>query len=78
MRLCRHVPLPLHDYLSNVLARFTPEKRRLVIYDQLNPTHAHYHSRAEAEQLARASGFVDVRLHHRRGYSWSVVGRKPA
>ena len=78
MRLCRHVPLPLHDYLGNVLGRFTPEKRRLVIYDQLNPSHAHYHSREEAEHLLAASGFVDVRLHHRRGYSWSVVGRKPA
>lgn len=77
MRLCRVLPLPLRDYLMNVLARFTPEKRRLVIYDQLNPTHAHYHSRAEAERLLADSGFVDVRLHHRRGYSWSAIGRKP-
>jgi SAM-dependent methyltransferase len=77
MRLCRRLPLPLRDYLVNVLARFSPETRRLVIYDQLNPTHAHYHSRAEAEQLLLASGFTDVRLHHRRGYSWSVIGRKP-
>lgn len=77
MRLCRVLPLPLRDYLTNVLARFTPEKRRLVIYDQLNPTHARYHSRAEAEQLLVASGFVDIRLHHRRGYSWSALGRKP-
>ena len=61
MRLCRVLPLPLRDYLVNVLARFTPEKRRLVIYDQLNPTHAHYHSRAEAEELLLASGFTDVR-----------------
>ena len=77
MALCRVVPLPLHDYLENVVGRFTPEKRRLVIYDQLNPTHVHYHSREEAERLLTASGFVDVRLHHRRRYSWSVVGRKP-
>jgi len=77
MGLCRVLPLPLHDYLENVVGRFTPEKRRLVIYDQLNPTHVHYHSREEAEELLTASGFVDVRLHHRRRYSWSVVGRKP-
>ncbi|TMA36579.1 MAG: hypothetical protein E6J79_13010 [Deltaproteobacteria bacterium] len=77
MALCRVLPLPLHDYLENVVGRFTPEKRRLVIYDQLNPTHVHYHSREEAERLLTASGFVDVRLHHRRRYSWSVVGRKP-
>lgn len=77
MALCRVLPLPLGDYLRNVLGRFTPQKRRLVIYDQLNPSHAHYHSRTEAERLLTDSGFVDVRLHHRRGYSWSVVGRKP-
>ena len=74
--LCRRLPLPLSTYLRTVLARFTPEKRRLVIYDQLNPTHARYDSRAEAEQLLAASGFIDVRSHHRHGYSWSVVGRK--
>jgi SAM-dependent methyltransferase len=77
MRLCRVLPLPLRDYLVNVLGRFSPEKRRLVIYDQLNPTRVHYHSRAEAERLLTDSGFVDVRLHHRRRYSWSVVGRRP-
>ena len=76
--LCRVLPLPLYDYVRNVLSRFTPQKRRLVIYDQLNPTHARYHSRAEAEQLLTRAGFVDVRLHHRRRYSWTVIGRKPA
>ena len=77
MRLCRVLPLPLRDYLLNVLGRFSPAKRRLVIYDQLNPTRVHYHSRAEAERLLTDSGFVDVRCHHRRRYSWSVVGRRP-
>ena len=61
-----------------MLSRFTPQKRRLVIYDQLNPTHSRYYSRAEAEQLLTDAGFVDVRLHHRRRYSWTVIGRKPA
>jgi len=51
MALCRVLPLPLHDYVRNVLSHFTPQKRRLVIYDQLNPTHSRYYSRAEAEQL---------------------------
>ena len=78
MALCRVLPLPLHDYVRNVLSHFTPQKRRLVIYDQLNPTHSRYYSRAEAEQLLTEAGFVDVRLHHRRRYSWTVIGRKPA
>ena len=30
------------------------------------------------EQALTDSGFVDVHLHHRHGYSWSVLGRKPA
>lgn len=73
----RRIALPLAPYLRRVLGRFSAEKRRLVIYDQLNPTHARYDSRAEAERLLTRSGFVDVQLHHRHGYSWSVVGRKP-
>ena len=77
MWLCRRFPLPLRDYFERVLGRFTPTKRRLVIYDQLNPTHVRYHSRREAERLLVDSGFVDVQLHHRHGYSWSVLGRKP-
>jgi DNA-binding IclR family transcriptional regulator len=24
------------------------------------------------------AGFVDIALHHRHGYSWSLVGTKPA
>jgi SAM-dependent methyltransferase len=78
MRLSTRFPLPLRGYVKRVIGRFTPEKRRLVIYDQLNPTHVYYHSRREAECLLADSGFVDVRVHHRHGYSWSVLGRKPA
>jgi SAM-dependent methyltransferase len=77
MRACRVAPLPLRDYLVNVLGRFSPEKRRLVVYDQLNPAHVVYYTRAEAERLLTASGFAEVRLHHRRGYSWSAIGQKP-
>ena len=55
----------------------TPAKRRVVIYDQLNPAYATYYSRAEAEALMAGAGFVDIRLHHRHGYSWTVTGRRP-
>ena len=77
--ICKTVPLPwpLRDYVTNVLAKFSPAKRRLVIYDQLNPTHAIYHTREQALAILEDSGFVNVRLHHRRGYSWSVIGSKP-
>lgn len=76
-KLCRFMQLPLKDYIENVVGRFSPEKRRLVIYDQLNPAYAKYYKKEEAEELLSAAGFTDVRLYRRHGYSWSVVGIKP-
>jgi hypothetical protein len=55
----------------------TPAKRRLVIYDQLNPTYAKYHKRHEAIALLEKSGFINVKAHHRHGYSWCVLGETP-
>lgn len=75
--LCRLLPLPLRGYATHVLGPMTAAKRRLVIYDQLNPAYAKYYTRADAIQLVEQAGFVDVRIHHRHGYSWSVVGTKP-
>ena len=73
----RILPVPLRGYATDVLARLTRDKRRLVIYDQLNPAYAKYYSRQEAEDLLLRAGFSRVRLHHRHGYSWTVVGEKP-
>jgi SAM-dependent methyltransferase len=76
--LCRPLRfLPLAGYMREVIARLTPDKRRLVIYDQLNPAYAKYYSEAEARALLEDAGFNDVRLYHRHGYSWSVVGTRP-
>lgn len=77
MQLCRWVPLPLARYMRRVMLPLTPEARRIVIYDQLNPAYAKYYRREEADTLLTAQGFVNVRLHHRHGYSWTVVGTKP-
>jgi SAM-dependent methyltransferase len=70
--------LPSRDYILNVLAPMSKDKRYLVIYDQLNPTWAKYYSRQEAISLLEAAGFVDVRAYHRRGYSWTAIGTRPA
>ena len=75
-QLCRLGPLPLRDYLENVLFRMAPDKRRLVIYDQLNPAYAKYYTREEAIALLERGGFRNVRVASRRGYSWTVVGEK--
>lgn len=76
-QLTRVLPLPLRQYLNEVLWPMTPDKRRLVIYDQLNPAYARYYSRAEAERLLTKAGFEDVELYHRHQYSWTVIGRRP-
>jgi SAM-dependent methyltransferase len=77
MTACRWLPLPLADYMRRVMQPLTPDKRRVVIYDQLNPAYAKYYTREEARALIVRHGFTDVRLHHRHGYSWTVVGTKP-
>jgi SAM-dependent methyltransferase len=73
---CRALPLPLKGYLLNVLSKFTKEKRRLVIYDQLNPAYVKYYKKKEIETLIREGGFEKITLHHRHGYSWTIVGEK--
>lgn len=76
--LCRFLPLPMRQYMRNVLARLPRSVRGLTIYDQLNPAYAKYYRREEAEALLQRAGFEDVRVYHRHGYSWTVSGRKPA
>lgn len=75
--LCRALPLPLAGYMRDVVARLDGPKRRLTVYDQLNPAYAKYYTRDEAHALLARAGFQDVALHHRHGYSWAVVGTKP-
>ena len=75
--LARPVTLPLGDYVVRVLGPLTPEKVRLVIYDQLNPAYAKYYRRDEVYDLFERAGFVDIQLYHRHGYSWAVRARRP-
>jgi SAM-dependent methyltransferase len=78
--LCRRwssEALPLRRYMVDILGKLDPAKRRLVIYDQLNPHYAKYYTGAEARRLMESAPF-EVELHHRKGYSWVVVGTKPA
>jgi len=77
IKFCYRLPLPLRGYILSVLEKMSPQKRRLIIYDQLNPSHAKYYTRQEAEKLLLDGRFKNVRLHHRHGYSWTVIGTKP-
>ena len=76
--LSRYFNLPMRNYVLEVFAPLSRDKRRLVIYDQLNPAYAKYYTESEARRLVSDSGFVDVRTFHRHGYSWSVVGKAPS
>jgi SAM-dependent methyltransferase len=76
-QLARIVPLPLRQYIDKIWWPMTPAKRRLVIYDQLNPSYAKYYRRQEAIDLMKDGGFVDIKIHHRYGYSWCVKGVRP-
>jgi SAM-dependent methyltransferase len=76
--LCRLLPLPLARYMREVIGRMSPEKRRLVIYDQLKPAYAKYYTRDEAIALLARNGFGAVDVHHRHGYSWTVAGTRGA
>lgn len=73
---CRVLPLPLRDYAVNTLGRLSRRHRKLVIYDQLNPTYVRFYARAEVEDLLRRGGFERIELYHRRGYSWTATGLK--
>lgn len=77
IKFCHWLPLPLREYMLSVLEKMSPEKRKLIIYDQLNPSYAKYYSRSEAEKLLIDRKFENVRIHHRHGYSWTVIGTKP-
>ena len=76
MTACRLLPLPLAAYMRRVMRPLAPDKRRVVIYDQLNPAYAKYYTRGEAHALLARHEFTDIRLHHRHGISWTVVGTK--
>jgi len=78
IKLCHILPLPLKGYMLSVLEKMSPEKRKLIIYDQLNPSYAKYYTRQEAEKLLLDGKFENARLHHRHGYSWTVIGTKPS
>jgi SAM-dependent methyltransferase len=77
MWLCRLLPLPLRRYFVDIFSKLAPDKRRLVLYDQLNPAYAKYYWQQEVRALLEEAGFADVRLYHRHGYSWTALAVKP-
>ena len=75
--LCNWLPMPMKSYFVDHLGRLTRDQRRMTIYDQLNPAHAKYYRRHEAEALLSANGFTEIEAYYRHRYSWTVTGIKP-
>jgi len=71
--VCRFMNLPLSDYLLDYFSKLDLYSRKLVIYDQLNPKTAKYYRGTELRHLLETCGFVNIRMHHRLGYSWSAL-----
>ena len=74
---CAILPLPMRDYMRGHLGRMSSKNIRLTVYDQLNPSFAKYYTQTEARNLLDTQGFKEIHLHHRHGYSWTVIGTKP-
>lgn len=74
----RIMRLPMRHYALNIFGRFDRRARFLVVYDQLNPNYAKYYTRSQAIELLSRAGFTDVQAFHRHGYSWTLLGTRPA
>lgn len=77
--LCNFLPfLPLSRYMTETISKLDWKTRMLVIYDQLAPGYSKFYRAEEARSLISKAGFVNVQLHHRNEYSWTVIGERPA
>ncbi|MFH1460619.1 MAG: class I SAM-dependent methyltransferase [Candidatus Omnitrophota bacterium] len=75
--LSKIISLPLRSYIDKIWWPLTPKNRRLVIFDQLNPSYSKYYKKEDAIQLLKNEGFNNIKIHNRHGYSWSILGQKP-
>ena len=74
--LCKFFNLPLRDYIINVLKKCSFEKRKYIIFDQLNPSYSKYYTKSDVEKLLTNSGFINIQLHNRYKYSWTAIAEK--
>ena len=74
--LCKFISLPLREYVISVFSKLDWMSRKMVIFDQLNPTYTKYYLKKEAEDILKISGFNNVKSENRHKYSWSVIGEK--
>jgi len=68
--------LPMSEYIQKVFTPCGAAERKYIVFDQLNPAYAKYYTKKGIKLELENAGFVDVRLAHRHGYSWTAVGTK--
>ena len=74
--LCKYINLPLKNYMINVLKKCSFEKRKYIIFDQLNPSYSKYYTKHEVKTLLIKSGFKKLEIFHRHKYSWTAIAEK--
>ena len=73
---CKYLNLPLKNYMINVLKKCTFEKRKYIIFDQLNPSYSKYYTKQDVETLLTKSGFKKIEIFSRHQYSWTAIAEK--
>ena len=73
---CKYLNLPLKNYMINVLKKCSFEKRKYIIFDQLNPSYSKYYTKNEVETLLTKSGFQKFEIINRHQYSWTAIAEK--
>jgi len=72
--LCNFLNLPLKDYFLKVFNKCGWQKRKDIIFDQLNPIYSKYYKKKEIEKELLDAGFVNLKFYHHHSYSWLIVG----
>ena len=73
---CKYFNLPLKKYMINVLKKCSFEKRKYIIFDQLNPSYSKYYTKQDVETLLTKSGFKKFEIFNRHQYSWTAIAEK--
>ena len=73
---CKYLNLPLKNYMIHVLKKCSFEKRKYIIFDQLNPSYSKYYSKEDVLKLLNKSGFKKIELFNRHQYSWTAIAEK--
>ena len=62
--------------MIHVLKKCSFEKRKYIIFDQLNPSYSKYYSKEDVLKLLNKSGFKKIELFNRHQYSWTAIAEK--